>query len=401
MACELEDFRTRQRPRALEAAGRSLETAPFRARPAAPGEISVTLPIEPPVEPMLALSVGEIPVGPEWQYEPKWDGFRCLAFRDGERVFLQSKSGQPFARYFPEIVEAVAAVPAARFVLDGEIVVPGGRASSPSTIFCSASIPAESRVRKLAAERPALYVVFDLLVDEKGRSLLARPLSERRTRLEEFARKRLAGIGGIRLSPVASRPRGRLAAGCALRAGRSTASSPSGATSSTAPATGPGCRRSSSCEPRTASSAVFAMRPRARGSSARCFSGSTTTTGSSTTSASARVSRPRRAAGSTPRLEKLIRPPGFTGRAPGGPSRWSTRAHRRLGAARAGARRRSAVRPLQPGPFPARHEIPALAPGQGAGAVHDEPGRAGKPGVGEPPSRIVDAAASPRRRHVS
>src|SRR5689334_21846966 len=83
------------------------------------------LPIKPPFAPMEAQLVAEIPVKDgEWQYEPKWDGFRCLAFRDGDRVELQSKAGQPLARYFPEIVEAVRALKAERFVLDGEIVVP-------------------------------------------------------------------------------------------------------------------------------------------------------------------------------------------------------------------------------------------------------------------------------------
>src|ERR671911_1083166 len=77
-----------------------------------------------PLPPMEARSVDEIPTGPEWQYEPKWDGFRCLVFRDGEKIDLQSKSGQPLTRYYPDVVEAVRKVKAQRFVLDGEIVVP-------------------------------------------------------------------------------------------------------------------------------------------------------------------------------------------------------------------------------------------------------------------------------------
>ena len=93
----------------------------------------MTLPIQPPYPPMEALLVDEIPDEGAWQFEPKWDGFRCVAFRDGDTVELQSKAGQPLARYFPEVAEAVRSLPAKRFVLDGEIVVPvGGRLSSSS-----------------------------------------------------------------------------------------------------------------------------------------------------------------------------------------------------------------------------------------------------------------------------
>src|SRR5213075_3498342 len=84
----------------------------------------MTLPLKQPYLPMEAKSVEKLPVGDNWQYEPKWDGFRCLAFRDGDKVELQSKSGQPLARYFPEVVEAVRALKPTRFVLDGEIAVP-------------------------------------------------------------------------------------------------------------------------------------------------------------------------------------------------------------------------------------------------------------------------------------
>src|SRR6266511_253866 len=86
----------------------------------------MSLPLHPPFPPMEALSVDQLPEGPEWQYEPKWDGFRCLVFREGDGVELQSKAGQPLTRYFPEVVEHVKALPAPQFVLDGEIVVPIG-----------------------------------------------------------------------------------------------------------------------------------------------------------------------------------------------------------------------------------------------------------------------------------
>jgi ATP-dependent DNA ligase len=128
---------------------------------------------------MEALLVDEIPTGREWQYEPKWDGFRCLAFRDGDSVALQSKSGQPLARYFPELVEALRALAPERFVVDGEIVIPVGKALSFDDLLMRIH-PAESRIKKLAAETPALYVVFDLLVDENGRSLAEEPLEKRR-----------------------------------------------------------------------------------------------------------------------------------------------------------------------------------------------------------------------------
>src|SRR6186997_2919907 len=90
----------------------------------------MNLPIRLPYSPMEALSVDTIPAGTEWRYEPKWDGFRCLAFRDGPKVELQSKSGKPMTRYFPELVEALRSLPVRQFVLDGEIVVPADGAFS-------------------------------------------------------------------------------------------------------------------------------------------------------------------------------------------------------------------------------------------------------------------------------
>src|SRR5687767_11413421 len=114
----------------------------------------MALPIKPPFPPMEALSVGEIPAGAEWQYEPKWDGFRCLAFRDGGKVELQSKSGQPLTRYYPELVDAVLALKAKRFVLDGEIVVPDNGAFSFDALLQRIH-PAPSRIKKLSVETPA------------------------------------------------------------------------------------------------------------------------------------------------------------------------------------------------------------------------------------------------------
>jgi ATP-dependent DNA ligase len=153
---------------------------------------------------MEALSVDTIPEGKNWQYEPKWDGFRCLVFRDGARVELQSKSGQPLTRYFPDLVKAAGALKAKRFVLDGEIVVPRGRVFSFDDLLQRIH-PAASRVNRLAAETPALLIVFDLLVDDSGEALTKRLLPERRRQLEAFARKFLRGQKIIRLSPATTK----------------------------------------------------------------------------------------------------------------------------------------------------------------------------------------------------
>jgi ATP-dependent DNA ligase len=156
--------------------------------------------LKPPLAPMEAKQVDEIPLGNEWQYEPKWDGFRCLAFRDGDDVFLQSKSGQPLARYFPEIVEAVNEIKSRRFVLDGESLVPMGRRSSFDDLLQRIH-PAASRVKKLARESPAILIVFDLLEDDGG-PLVDETLAERRRRLERFAHTNFRQAGRLRLSPA-------------------------------------------------------------------------------------------------------------------------------------------------------------------------------------------------------
>src|SRR3954452_24942433 len=140
-----------------------------------------------PLAPMEALSVDEVPTGDEWQYEPKWDGFRCLAFRDGAEVQLQSKAGQPLARYFPELVAAVAALPAKQFVLDGEIVIPTSDGGFSFDDLLQRIHPAASRIQKLSRETPALMIVFDLLVGPKGESLIEKTLHDRRPALEKFA----------------------------------------------------------------------------------------------------------------------------------------------------------------------------------------------------------------------
>src|SRR5512142_2483608 len=123
----------------------------------------MALPISPPYPPMEAQLVDRIPEGRQWQYEPKWDGFRCLAFRDGTSTELQSKNCQSLRRYFPELVEALQNVDARQFVIDGEIVVPAGEVFSFDDLLQRIH-PAESRIRRLAKECSARLIVFDLLV---------------------------------------------------------------------------------------------------------------------------------------------------------------------------------------------------------------------------------------------
>ncbi len=154
----------------------------------------IDLPVQPPFPPMEAKSVAAIPSDEGWSYEPKWDGFRCLAFRRGEQVLLQSKAGQPLGRYFPELVEALRRLPAKQFVLDGEIVIIRGEQLSFDDLLLRIH-PAESRIRKLAKETPATYLLFDMLVDETGRSLLEMPLGERRSKLENLYRQFSEGRG--------------------------------------------------------------------------------------------------------------------------------------------------------------------------------------------------------------
>jgi ATP-dependent DNA ligase len=149
---------------------------------------------------MEALLVSEIPTGDRWEYEPKWDGFRCLAFRDGENVELQSKSGQPLERYFPEVAEALLKLKASKFVLDGELVIPVEGGLSFDDLLQRIH-PAASRVLKLSRETPAQFIVFDLLVDDAGNALVDLPLDKRRPKLESFAKKYLKKNKTIELSP--------------------------------------------------------------------------------------------------------------------------------------------------------------------------------------------------------
>ena len=166
---------------------------------------SIELPIQPPYPPADAKSVNEIPGGPGWLYEPKWDGFRCLAFRNGKEVLLQSKAGQPLGRYFPELVAALSELPERRFVLDGEIVIFSEGHLSFDDLLLRIH-PAESRIRKLPAESPASFMCFDLLVDSKGQVLTDLPLKQRREKLVQLFRH-FPAKGTVRLSPASTDPK--------------------------------------------------------------------------------------------------------------------------------------------------------------------------------------------------
>jgi ATP-dependent DNA ligase len=147
---------------------------------------------------MEAALAAELPDGDGWQFEPKWDGFRCLARRDGDEVTLTSKSGKPLARYFPEIAGMLRDTRTKQFVLDGELIISVGDALSFDALQLRLH-PAESRVRKLSKETPAELMVFDLL-ELDGKPLTDLPLSRRREQLEQFFRKN--DIAGLQLSPM-------------------------------------------------------------------------------------------------------------------------------------------------------------------------------------------------------
>lgn len=149
---------------------------------------------------MEAQPAQDLPKGAHWQYEPKWDGFRCLAFRDGERIDLESKSGKPLARYFPELVRSLSDLSAKQFVLDGEIVIPVDGNLSFDDLLMRIH-PAASRVEKLSKETPCIFIVFDVLLDGSGRRLDHLSLRERRQALESFARKFMRGNDTLQLSP--------------------------------------------------------------------------------------------------------------------------------------------------------------------------------------------------------
>lgn len=269
---------------------------------------------------MEARLVDDLPTGDEWQYEPKWDGFRCLAFRDGARVDLMSKAGKPLARYFPDVVETMRSLGAQRFVVDGEIVVPDGDTLSFDELLLRIH-PAASRVQKLAAEHPAAFVAFDLLVDARGKSLTDQPLAERRAALERWYESAVPDGARVWLSPTAH------SMSAVKRWFRSIGGGLDGVVAK---------RLDQPYE-----SGERAMRKMKQMRTADCVIGGFRYASNAKIVGSLllglynddglldhvgfcsnmKVAEREKL---TPKLEKLIRKPGFTGQAPGGPSRWST-----------------------------------------------------------------------------
>jgi ATP-dependent DNA ligase len=156
----------------------------------------VALPLKPPVSPQLALSRKTLPTEEGWAYEPKYDGFRALAFVDGERVYLQSRNGRPLARYFPEL-----RFPEGRYVIDGELVITDADGREEFDALQNRIHPAESRIRMLSVSTPAVHRVFDVLVCD-GAKLLAKPFTERRDALERWIEER-DDPGSLELTPLA------------------------------------------------------------------------------------------------------------------------------------------------------------------------------------------------------
>jgi ATP-dependent DNA ligase len=281
----------------------------------------MSLPIRKDCAPMEAQPAKSLPEGVDWHYEPKWDGFRCLAFRDGARVDLESKSGKPLTRYFPELVKTLAEVSAKQFVLDGEIVIPvGGKLSFDDLLM--RIHPAASRVEKLSRATPCLFIVFDLLVDATGKTLAVLPLRERREALEAFAAKYLAGTNTVKLSPMTKKlntARKWFHKGVGLDgivAKRDDMDYRSGKRDAMQKIKK---QRTADCvvggfryleKKRLVGSLLLGLYDREKKLDHVGFTSS--------------IHAADRAA-LTKKLEKLIQPPGFTGKAPGGLSRWSTK----------------------------------------------------------------------------
>ena len=274
---------------------------------------------------MEARSVNSIPRGPEWQYEPKWDGFRCLLSRQDRKVDLRSKSGEDLTRYFPELAEAALKLKATTFRLDGEIVVPHGEAFSFDDLLQRIH-PAASRIKKLSAETPALFLAFDLLATARDKNLAAQPLRKRRPALEVFARAQFKSSPTFRLSPVttsfamAAKWLARAGGGCdGVIAKRTDLPYQSGNRD--------GMQKIKNF--RSADCVVGGFRYATNKQGGRKVVGSLLLGlyddegllhHVGFTSAIRRQDKPAL----TAKLAALIAKPGFTGNAPGGPSRWST-----------------------------------------------------------------------------
>ena len=267
-------------------------------------------------EPMEAKLVEALPQEPGWQFEPKWDGFRAIASRLGEHVELRSKSGKSLARYFPEIVAALRGTGCEDYVLDGELILPVGGALSFDALQARLH-PAESRILRLSGETPAQLMLFDCLALE-GTSLIDMPLTERRAALERFHARE--GTASLVLSPHAPD-----LAGAQAWLAASGGALDGVIAKSREQAYRPGERAMLKVKQhRTADCVVGGFR-RAKGGTqvASLLLGLYDDAGLLNhvgfTSALAKQDR----ATLTERLAALIAPPGFTGKAPGGPSRWN------------------------------------------------------------------------------
>ena len=281
----------------------------------------MTLPVNYSYAPMEALSVDSLPTGTNWQYEPKWDGFRCLAFRDGDTVELRSKSGRSLSRYFPEMVAALLQLRAEKFVLDGELVVPEGRTLSFDALLQRIH-PAASRVARLAAETPAVLIVFDILVDQLGANLSGDPLQSRRATLERFADRFFGEPGAsVRLSPCTS----------SLKKARGWLEGRAGLDGVVAKQldlpyqTGERSGMQKVKRIRTADCVVGGFRYASKGHAVGSlllglYNKDGLLDHIGFTSSFSIAERKALLA----KVEKLVKPPGFTGKKPGGPSRWST-----------------------------------------------------------------------------
>jgi ATP-dependent DNA ligase len=281
----------------------------------------MSLPLKTTYAPMEAQPATELPTGADWQYEPKWDGFRCLAFRDGSRIELMSKAAKPLTRYFPELAANLTSVSGKRFVLDGEIVIAEDGKLSFDALLMRIH-PAASRIQKLSAATPSTFIVFDLLVDEEGEALVKLPLETRRKKLEQFAKNNFHHKESIRLSPVTTDlavARKWFHMGVALDgvvAKRRDLAYQSGERT--------GMRKIK--KERTADCVVGGFRylegkPLVGSLLLGLYNREGKLDHVGFTSSIQQKDRPAL----TKKLKSLIKPPGFTGKAPGGPSRWSTK----------------------------------------------------------------------------
>lgn len=267
------------------------------------------------IAPMEAKLVDALPDGEGWQFEPKWDGFRCIAAKDGDVVMLISKSGKPLERYFPEVATRIAALPVDRLILDGELIIPVGDTLSFEALQLRLH-PAASRIRRLAAETPAQLMLFDLL-GERDTLLATMPLAERRAALARFHAAH--GGSGLLLSPATTDR--RAAEEWLARTGGAL----DGVVAKPIDAPyRPGERAMLKVKQlRTADCVVGGFR----------YASGKREVGSLLLGLFDRDDKlhhvgfcppPADKSALTIELETLVGPPGFTGDAPGGPSRWST-----------------------------------------------------------------------------